>query len=92
MLWIFLLESISCVLFTNFTSLYYYQHIVFPYCSLKVHLPDLLDVMETVLGPSVNTRTSVPLAAKPVAGMMTVGAIIINQQVGEWAFDGLSSK
>ncbi len=85
----FLLESISCVLFTNFTSLCHYQHIVFPYCSLKVHLPDLLDLpddMVVMIHVNSAALTTVPIVAIPAAMIHALGAILINQE-GGWAFD-----
>ena len=72
----FLLESISCVLFTNFTSLYYYQHIVFPYCCRKV----VVDAVVVMVIPAKSAaRTTVPIVAVPVAMIHALGAILINQ-------------
>ena len=63
---------------------------MFPYCSLKVHLPDLLDLpddMVVMIHVNSATGTTVPIVAIPVAMILTLGVILINQQEGGWAFD-----
>ena len=62
---------------------------MFPYCSLKVHLPDLLDLLDDMVVINVNSAalTTVPIVAVPVAMILTLGVILINQQEGGWAFD-----
>ena len=62
---------------------------MFPYCSLKVHLPDLLDLPDDMVVINVNSAalTTVPIVAVPAAMILTLGVILINQQEGGWAFD-----
>jgi len=62
---------------------------VFPYCSLKVHLPDLLDLPDDMVVINVNSAalTTVPIVAVPAAMILTLGVILINQQEGGCAFD-----
>jgi hypothetical protein len=71
-----------CTIYTNFTSLYYYQHIVFPNCSRKVLVDAGVDaVVDAVVVIPANSaaRTTVPIAAKPVAMIQALGAILINR-------------
>lgn len=72
-----------CTIYTNFTSLYYYQHIVFPNCSRKVDAVVVatgVDAVVVVVIPANSAAgTTVPLVAVPVAMIQALGAILINQ-------------